>query len=775
MVQGLARARNLLDQGFYEQSVEKAASVLEQVMREALATPSLLNLTADEYFSLAPKIGEKVTQTGKTVKNLGLGELIGVYREAGLFPVVARKESARLKEFQADRLKLVNDRRVGSIHHGGSRTKMEAEQGLIIVESALLEIGYLHEDDVSSLREKRSAPIAPMTVSNLPQPPFVTFVGRNDSIEAIEGLFASENPKLWAVQLTGEGGIGKTALAYFLAERMFSSGRFQAVIWFSGKLTRLTSGGIEQLRATPPGISELCTAVLDAFGEPIRPVKQDFEWVRRRAASHLAAQPTLIIVDNWETIQDPEVTNFLEGLPPSVRLLSTTRIKVGGHKVVEIMGLSIAECKTLALSLLGSESRAGKTLVSVQAVAQELQEVTSGNPLAVSLVCAWISEGLDLVAALRKIGRHRSGLHDFLYQELYAQLDVVSQDLLYTLASVERPLTKPELAHVLERDPESIENAIHRLLKFSMILDRSNLQEPDDRFRVAYVARQLAAAFALRRLDHDKELRARISRFKTRAEALRSGTSDDPEFIAGRLLRSDSDRLLASQCSEASRKGDLEAIRNAVREAPGGWIPLAFLVREYARQGRADEVSAEILTLSTLAIDAQAGVLELLWELVRSGNAPPAALHNLAQAARLASLDLITLHKAATYLGKSGLFALADGAHQLGAERSHAAQNTRQLSFFYVGRVENTLQWVWSDGFRELTPEVSKDKLRAAERLLDEAEKIGQTAPSIIANKRHRLAELLHRVEFRSTARTLPVQGDGAPSKSPQRDFARDR
>lgn len=767
-LQGLARARNLLDQGFFEQAVEKSASTLEQVMREALATPSLLGLAPEEYFALVPKVSEKVAATGKPVRNLGLGDLIGIYREAGLFSVVSRRESSSLKEFQADRLKIVNDRRVASIHHGSTRSKMEAEQSLIIVESALLEIGYLVESEVAALREKQSAPIIPMTVSNLPQPPFVKFVGRNDAIETIVNLFSSDNPKLWAVQLTGEGGIGKTALAYHLAETLFSSGRFQAVIWFSGKLTRLTSSGIEQLRATPPGLSELCTAILDAFGEPIRPAKQDFDWVRRRAAAHLAAQPTLIIVDNWETILDPDVTAFLEALPPSVRLLSTTRVKVGGHKVVEILGLSIAECKTLAISLLGSEARAARTLASSQGVAEELTEVTSGNPLAISLVCAWVSEGLDLQGALRKIGRHRAGLHDFLYQELFSQLDDVAKDVLYTLASVERALTKPELAHIMERDIESIENAVHRLLKYSMVLDRSNLQEPDDRFRVAYVARQLAAAFALRKLDHDSTLRARVAGFKARAEELRSGGLAT-SFIDMRTLQSDGDRFLVTKCNESARKNDLEGIRTAVREASGNWIPLAFLVREYARQGRADEIGPEIVSLSTMPIDAQAGVQEVLWELVRSGNAPPSVVQNLAQPQRLATLDLITLHKAATFLGKAGLFPIAEAAHQLGAERSRAAGNARQESFFLVGRIENNLQWIWSDGFRELTSEVSIEKLKLADRLLADVERIGQTAPSIVANKRTRLAELKGRVEARVADRHVPVTG-GTPMPSTERN-----
>ncbi len=136
-------------------------------------------------------------------------------------------------------------------------------------------------------------------LGNLPEPPAHSFVGRSHSLLVLERLLLKEKPG-YAV-LLGTGGAGKTTFAAELARWLARTGRFGRVAFVS----------LETL--TDP------RAVLDSIGRQLLPegdkytvaIYKDLKDAMQPVARALRDAPTLIVVDNVETVLAPSTASDL--------------------------------------------------------------------------------------------------------------------------------------------------------------------------------------------------------------------------------------------------------------------------------------------------------------------------------------------------------------------------------------------------------------------------------------------------------------------------------
>ncbi|HEX8115513.1 MAG TPA: tetratricopeptide repeat protein, partial [Kofleriaceae bacterium] len=129
-------------------------------------------------------------------------------------------------------------------------------------------------------------------LGELPPPPSTGFIGRSRDLLALERLLRHER---YAV-LRGQGGEGKTALAAEFARWMVRSQRFRRSAFLSVEAHATARAVLDALgRQLVPGYSVATFASLEHAEEPV--------------ARALVEQPTLLVVDNLESIlQPPYVT-----------------------------------------------------------------------------------------------------------------------------------------------------------------------------------------------------------------------------------------------------------------------------------------------------------------------------------------------------------------------------------------------------------------------------------------------------------------------------------
>lgn len=172
---------------------------------------------------------------------------------------------------------------------------------------------------------------------NLPQPDYVKFIGRNQEKEKIIAKLRpypySRNP---VITIDGIGGIGKSALAleighYFLnnCNKLEKREIFDAIVWTSAKIDVLRADrGIVRRSYASRTLTDICRkiAVTLEIEESIQSeTKEGFELICRE----LSKKRVLLIIDNFETIDDEAVREFLQDiLPPPTKAIVTTRHRI---------------------------------------------------------------------------------------------------------------------------------------------------------------------------------------------------------------------------------------------------------------------------------------------------------------------------------------------------------------------------------------------------------------------------------------------------------------
>ncbi len=189
--------------------------------------------------------------------------------------------------------------------------------------------------------------------NNIPRRELIVgeFVGRQRELNILRKWLRDDKVK-WA--LTGAGGKGKTAIAYEFATEVAArtvSPEVQAVAWLSAKRRRFVEGRVEDIPSPDfRNLAEALDLLLDFFQEA--DVLVSLQAKRERALEHLTMHPTLLVVDDIDTISDvPEDLQADEGdvyefftddvLKTKSRVLFTARNRLFGMagRQTEVPGL----------------------------------------------------------------------------------------------------------------------------------------------------------------------------------------------------------------------------------------------------------------------------------------------------------------------------------------------------------------------------------------------------------------------------------------------------
>ncbi|MBC8448413.1 MAG: ATP-binding protein [Chloroflexi bacterium] len=179
---------------------------------------------------------------------------------------------------------------------------------------------------VQERREKKRQPTAEEVVTSSPPalavpsnlPPRSEFIGREKEKARVMEALASRWP---LTCIDGIGGIGKTALALEVAGECLQASKgevpadgtptFDGFIWTTAKDRELALNDV----------LDAIARTLDYPGIAQQPLEEKRESVRKL----LQTKPYLLIVDNFETVTDDAVRDFLLRLPEPTKVLITSR------------------------------------------------------------------------------------------------------------------------------------------------------------------------------------------------------------------------------------------------------------------------------------------------------------------------------------------------------------------------------------------------------------------------------------------------------------------
>ena len=400
-----------------------------------------------------------------------------------------------------------------------------------------------------SLRQERLRALFDTGDVTLPHQPFNLparygdFLGRKPDLEAVLETLRSSWP---AFLIQGMGGVGKTTLALEVAYACAGQPRaaaceltwphFSYIIWTSADGTTLTLNDLLDTIALHLGFSGLTQKTITE--------KRD------RVNAILAQQPVLLIVDNFETINDITIADFVCKVPSPIKVLLTSRetekllppiflrfpparIRLGGLPDEEALTFLRLEAKQLAHLRQGNErARLEGVMAADDQALLPLVKATEGNPKALYLALGYIADNAlplptlvrDLYAAADTV----AGLFDYFFNQAWNRCSDHARDLWRVLPFFASPARREALGAAAGLEGRYLHDALEQLQSRSLV----EVVEGQDN-EPSYHAHPLVRALPRQRSDSDWEAHARQQWLAWYLEFLSQNVSDNlPHLVA---------------------------------------------------------------------------------------------------------------------------------------------------------------------------------------------------------------------------------------------------
>ncbi|NET37699.1 MAG: ATP-binding protein [Cyanothece sp. SIO1E1] len=315
------------------------------------------------------------------------------------------------------------------------------------------------------------------------------------------------------ITVDGIGGVGKTALvleaaylcleASVYGESPLNAPIFDSIIFTSAKEDDLFPAGIvsqdrSQIHSTLRDIFRVIANTLEDQAITQASPEDQLD----RVYESLGEQSTLLIVDNFETIQDKDqVIRFLSRLPPSVKGLITTR------EQVVLFGCMRLDCLPEDDSLrLVQQQAAEKNITLSKEESKQLYDRFGGVPVALIYIIGRLASGYSLETVLEPSNSLPEDIARFCFEHSVQPFrGQPIHNVLVSLAIFRRGPSRDAVAAVagLKTDPFALEKALAQLQQLSLVSFQNQ------RYRMLPLTREYALAELAIHSDFEREARER--------------------------------------------------------------------------------------------------------------------------------------------------------------------------------------------------------------------------------------------------------------------------
>ncbi len=287
--------------------------------------------------------------------------------------------------------------------------------------------------------------------NNLPVPDFdeTSLLGRKAERQSLTRAIRGAWP---VISILGDGGIGKTALAlqvcYDLIEQ--SDCPFEAIVWVSAKNAQLTSNEIVRIESAVEDSLGLFAAAAAEFGSTsgANDAIDDLLGV-------LGSFPTLLVLDNVETVIDESFPRFLREIPQGSKVLITSRIGVKTESPFNLSGLTDTDAVAL-MRILGRSRNFDLSSIAEPEDLSNWAKRMNHHPLYIK----WFISGLQSGQMPENLLNDNGLVLDFCMSNVFEYLSPDSRLVLRSMLVVSGAHTVAELAFLTELDSSSIQKAV---------------------------------------------------------------------------------------------------------------------------------------------------------------------------------------------------------------------------------------------------------------------------------------------------------------------------
>ena len=323
---------------------------------------------------------------------------------------------------------------------------------------------------------------------NLPQTEFdeTGFIGRKNDVKSVLNLLKGNHN---IITITGEGGVGKTALALRCLYNLLDtpSPPFDVIVWVSLKTKKLTASGITDVHDAVTDTLGLFQSVSTNLGTATDDLETDA--LISEIIRYLENSKVLVAIDNLETLAGDDILYSLleRGIPSGSKVLFTSRVRLGILEMpYTLEPLDPREACTLmrSFSKALSEGIIGK---ATQTVIEKYCKNLFFNPLLIKWFVESVARGSSPDSLLNSdLGGDLQKALSFCCSSLLNKLNADEKAIIEILAAARVPLTFIKLSYIYSEGEHQrdIEQALG-LLHNSCLVKREPLPSGGYEFRLS--------------------------------------------------------------------------------------------------------------------------------------------------------------------------------------------------------------------------------------------------------------------------------------------------
>lgn len=309
--------------------------------------------------------------------------------------------------------------------------------------------------------------------SHLQTPCYTRLVGFKGYIQSLKRALSQPHSP-WIIEITGIGGIGKTALADAVTREVLNQFVFEDVTWLRAPFTE--KGRHRTSKNHLDMVHHLAEAMLPPDTPP-----QDKPILLRQL---LKSQPYLIVVDNLQTETEfRKVVKQLRNLLNPSKLLITSRYRTdqaSDTMIFNLSELSVEDSREL-LAHHAKQIGLGDQYREISKHMQSIYNVIGGNPMALKLLIGLlVTLPLSVVledftlAKLDDIER----MYRFIYWKAWHALDEPAQQLLMCMVEAsDYGVTFESIQAISGLSKKTLAAALQALYNRSLVEPRGTIEE----------------------------------------------------------------------------------------------------------------------------------------------------------------------------------------------------------------------------------------------------------------------------------------------------------
>jgi RecA/RadA recombinase len=270
-------------------------------------------------------------------------------------------------------------------------------------------------------------PTAPAPFNNLPQLRHTEFIGHGEELKSLLQLLATERQQ--TIEIVGMAGVGKTTLALEAAHQCLTESKFVAIIFSSAQSERFIGTHLTLNFIAEQNLRDLLQTIfrtLDRLDDLPTDITEQILCIR----SILTEQPTLLVVDNIENLIDRSDTiAFLGCLPPTVKVIITSRVRLGIGQVIDLHPLPARD----SIDLIKHQAKTQN--LQIDAIQfTPIHQLTGGLPLAITyLIGAIATSGFTILEASPQSPLTIGDFALYCFAQSVAQLKAIPNSIAYQL------------------------------------------------------------------------------------------------------------------------------------------------------------------------------------------------------------------------------------------------------------------------------------------------------------------------------------------------------